>query len=99
MFTQKPLTAFKKCLYWDLFWSAFSRIRTEYEEIWSISLYSVRMRENGGQNNSKYGHFSRSDFDTKTCYRPQNINQISQGIALKLQRICETNENYEEGSN
>ena len=38
--------------------------------IWSYSgphfpafgLHSVRMRENAGQNNSKYGHFSRSDF-------------------------------------
>ena len=27
----------KKCLYSELFWSAFSRIRTEYEEIQSIS--------------------------------------------------------------
>ena len=27
------------------FWSVFSRIRTEYEEIRSISPYSVRMRE------------------------------------------------------
>ena len=30
----------------SLFWFAFSRIRTEYEEIRSISPYSVRMREN-----------------------------------------------------
>ena len=27
------------------FWFVFSRIRTEYGEIWSISPYSVRMRE------------------------------------------------------
>ena len=31
------------------FWSAFSRIRTEYGEIHRISLYSVRMRENTDQ--------------------------------------------------
>ena len=37
--------------------------RTEYGEIWSISLYSVRMRENADQNNSECGHFSRS----KSC--------------------------------
>ena len=49
----------KKCPYSELFWSAFSRIRTEYREIWSISPYSVRMRENTDQNNSEYGHFSR----------------------------------------
>ena len=30
-------------------------------EIRSISPYPVRMRENTDQNNSKYGHFSRSE--------------------------------------
>ena len=29
--------------------------------IWSISSYSVRIRKNADQNNSEYGHFSRSD--------------------------------------
>ena len=29
-------------------------------EILRISLYSARMRENTDQNNSEYGHFSRS---------------------------------------
>ena len=43
--------------YSELFWSAFSRIQTEYGEIFRISPYSVRMRENADQNNSKYGHF------------------------------------------
>ena len=42
----------KKCLYSELFWSAFSLIWTEYGEIRSISLYSVRIRENADQNNS-----------------------------------------------
>ena len=46
-----------KCPYLDLFWSAFSCIRTEYGEILRISLYSVRMRENADQNNSEYVHF------------------------------------------
>ena len=41
----------KKCLYSELFWSAFSR---------SLSQYSVRMRENADQSKSEYGHFSRS---------------------------------------
>ena len=36
----------KKCPYSELFWSLFSRIRTEYAEIRSISPCSVRMREN-----------------------------------------------------
>ena len=43
----------KKCPYSELFWSAFSRIRTEYEQI--------RSNENADQNNSKYEHFPRSD--------------------------------------
>ena len=51
----------QKCQNLELFWSAFSRIRTEYGEILLISSYSVRMRENANQNNSKYGHFLRSD--------------------------------------
>ena len=47
----------KKCPYPELFWSVFSRIRTEYREIRSISLYSVQMQENMDQNNSDYGQF------------------------------------------
>ena len=46
----------KKCPYLKIFWSVFSRIRTEYEEI----RITVRMREDKDQNNSKYGHFSLS---------------------------------------
>ena len=48
----------KKCPYSELFWSVFSRIRTEYGEIQSVSPYLARMRENADQNNSEYGHFS-----------------------------------------
>ena len=46
----------------ELFWSAFSRIRTEYGEIRILRIipYSVRMWENAGQNKSEYGHFLRS---------------------------------------
>ena len=51
----------KKCSYSDLFWSVFSHIQTAYREIRSVSLYSVQMPENTDQNNSKDGHFSRSD--------------------------------------
>ena len=46
-----------KCWYLELFWSAISRIRTEYREIQSISPFSVQMQENADQNNFKYGHF------------------------------------------
>ena len=48
------------CPYLELFWPAFSRIRTEYGEIRSISLHSVQIQENADQNNSECGHFSRS---------------------------------------
>ena len=51
----------KKCSYSELFWSVFSHIHTAYGEIRSVSLYSVQMPENTDQNNSKDGHFSRSD--------------------------------------
>ena len=40
----------------SVFWSVFSRIWTEYGEI----KYSFWIHENTDQNNSAYGHFSRS---------------------------------------
>ena len=40
------VTLRKNCPYLELLWSAFSRIRTVYWEIRSISPYSVRMLEN-----------------------------------------------------
>ena len=39
----------------------FSRLRTEYWDLWSKSPYLVQMRENTDQKNSEYGHFSCSD--------------------------------------
>ena len=51
----------EKYPYSELFWSVFSRIRTEYREIRKISSYSVRMQENTDLNNSEYGCFLRSD--------------------------------------
>ena len=65
MFSYKE-TLRKKCPYSELFWSAFSRIRTEYGEILPISPYSVRMRENADQNNSEYGQFLRCERYIKT---------------------------------
>ena len=56
----KPFTLRKKCPYSELFWSVFSRIRTEYAEILNISPYSVRIWENTDRKNSEKGHFSRS---------------------------------------
>ena len=42
-----------KSPYPELFWSTFSRIRTEYGEILRISSYSVRMQENAGKMRTK----------------------------------------------
>ena len=50
----------EKCPYSQFFWSVFFRIRTEYEEIQSISPYSIEIRENRNQKNSEYEHFSHS---------------------------------------
>ena len=46
----KKLTLRKESPYLELFWSAFSRIRSIYP-------YSVRIWENADQKNSKYRHF------------------------------------------
>ena len=51
----------EKCLYSELFWYAFSRIWTDYREIFRISPYSVRTWGNTDQNKSEYGHFLRSN--------------------------------------
>ena len=70
----------EKCPYSELFWSAFSRIRTEKREILHISLYSVRMRENADQNNSECGHFLRSDI----CCSYKNIVTILNRVFLNI---------------
>ena len=59
--TENKQTLRKKCSYLELFWSVFSRIRTEYGKIRSISPYLVLVLENTDSNNSEYGHFSRSE--------------------------------------
>ena len=54
----------KKCPYSELFWSVFSRIRTEYRDIrrdtGRIPPYSIQIRKKADQNNSKYEQLSRS---------------------------------------
>ena len=66
----------KKCPYPEPFWSAFSRIRIEYGGTLRISSYSVQMRENTDQNNSKYRHFLLSDYFSDSKYpRVLNISE------------------------
>ena len=58
----------EKCSYSELFWSTFSGIWTKYLQILRISPYSARMWENADQNNTEYGHFSRSALRKITTY-------------------------------
>ena len=51
----------EKCPYSEFLWFVFSRIRTECGEILPTSPYSIRMRKNIDQKNSKYRRFLRSD--------------------------------------
>ena len=54
------------CLYFWNYWHCLKSVRIRslsgsyFATTRSISLYSVRIQENGDQKNSKYGHFSRS---------------------------------------
>ena len=61
----------------SFFWSVFSRIRTEYGEIRSISPYSVQMRENTDQKNSVFGHFSRIVNNGRSSYVYKNLKTIT----------------------
>ena len=55
------LTRREKCPFSPAFyWSVFSHIPTEYGVMRSISPYSVQIRQNKVQKNSKYGLFLRS---------------------------------------
>ena len=66
----------EKCLYLELFWSAFSCVRTEYGEIQSISPYSVQTRENVDQNNFEYRYFlcSEENDEKRTREKDGNMN-------------------------
>ena len=72
-----------KCPYSELIWSTFPCIRTEYEETLRLSPYSVRIRENADQNNSKYRHFSRCEYDYESLERILNL-QAEDNLTLKL---------------
>ena len=87
----KDTTLRENCLHSEFFWSAFSRIWTEYGEIRSISPYSVRMRENADQKNSECEHFSCSANDTKNSnfYSSWGTNSIdsSRWILVDLWKL------------
>ena len=77
IFTCDSYSLREKCPYLEFFWSIFPRILTEYGEIRNISPYLVRMRENTGQKNSKYGYFSRSDYYVLSETFDNRLSQIS----------------------
>ena len=74
-----------------LFWSAVSRIWTEYGEILRISLYLVRMRENVDHYNSEYRCFSHSVCQPKTgnlcCKQVKHTNTFSSRFIKKTYSI------------
>ena len=43
----------EKCPYSEFFWSVFSHVQNEYEDLLRKTPYSVQMLENAGQKNSK----------------------------------------------
>ena len=75
----------EKCPYSELFWSVFSRIRTEYGEIRSFFPYSVRMRANADPNNSKYGHLENRVHHNLFCKCRSSLRRFSfKKVFLKL---------------
>ena len=79
------------------FWSVFSCIRTEHEDI-RISPYSVRMRGNTNQKNPTFVHFSRSGCLCR-CRRHvyfilQNISRTSRNLWNYGQIFLSSTKNY-----
>ena len=66
----------KKFPYSEFFLSIFSRIRTEYGEIWSISPYSVRMRGNAPNKDTFLAVYDM-DNDNKLAANPVKSNCVT----------------------
>ena len=71
-FTAWKVSVYENILVRIFLHSDWRRRDTEYLSVFSpnasVSPYSVRMRENADQNNSKYGHFLRSAFFKKISF-------------------------------
>ena len=61
----------------SFFWSIFSRIRTEFGEIRSISPYSVRMRENTDQKKSRIWTLFTQWMTCRSAFRPWQTSLMS----------------------
>ena len=69
--SERPCYSLRKnCPYLELFWSAFSRIGTDYREILSVLIQS-ECGKNAEQNNSEYGHFY-----TVICLWIENFDEL-----------------------
>ena len=65
----------------SFFWSVFSRIRTEYGEMYSLFLgIQSKCREIETRKNSAFGHFSRSEVDRMVDWLRMMIDDGSQQI-------------------
>ena len=85
----------KKSPYSELFWSLFSRIRTEYGQILRISPYLVRMWQKTDQNNSESGHFLLSVVFVKNQELPFYFHYLGKvqkcrttAIRLSMKKNC-----------
>ena len=79
-------------------YSAFSRISTKYGEILLISPYSIRMRENADQNNSKYGHFLRSNTLQNSFFEEHSFSEAVQWKCFAKKGSLEFPQNLQENS-
>ena len=91
--TNVPILVHENCPYLEFFWSVFSRIWTEYWEILRISPYSVRVRENASQKNSKYGHFSLSVYFNIFQFSAAFVTiEINGDIDIEWVKVSETSD-------
>ena len=65
----------------SFFWSVFSRIWTEYEEILRISPYSVRTQKNTDQKTPRLGTFHPDDYRTKIIMNQEIFQNLFHGVS------------------
>ena len=66
------VTAWKNVQIQSFFCFVFSCIRTEYWDLLCKSPYSVRIQKNTDQKKLAFGHFSRSDKESKSKYKQED---------------------------
>ena len=84
--TSLESTLRKTCLYSEFFWSAFSRIWSEYGDLLCKSPYSVQMRENWDFGNPKFGTWTL----LLQCYFRDNLELME----ILFKELIEIANNY-----